>query len=190
MKGTLTPALSILVAILVFFFFTQEHFAQAQKTQAEIKAHEEARDKYAEFNETVRALLAKRDGVSLAERERLDLLIPSKIDVTRLVVDLEKIARDSGMLFGNIKATEDKANKQITSTEDTDTSEIDTGSLETADISFDVIGTYEQFKALMETIEGSLPLFEVTKITLQVSDEVFQKYEVSVRTFSIPDAHK
>ena len=187
MKGTLTPVLSIVVAVLVFFFFVQPRYDVATGTKANIEAHEEAKEKYVEFNDEVAKLLAKRDAVPLSDRERLDLLIPSKIDVTRLIVDLEKIARDNGMLFGNVKATEDRANQKITSSENLDTTAIDMGALETADVSFGVIGTYVQFKSFMEDIEKSLPLFEVTKIDLQVSEEQFQQYEVTVRTFAIPE---
>ncbi len=189
MRGTLTPVLSIAVSVLVYFFFIQPRYEEVLQVKEDITAHEDALAKYLEFNNEVRALLAKRDSVSRSDRERLDLLIPSKIDTTRLLVDLESLARTNGLLFGDVDISGDAANPVITGNAEgsVDLSAISLDSLETADISFGVIGTYTQFKQFMDAVTQSLPLFEVTEIQLEVGEETFQQFKVTIRTYAIPE---
>lgn len=187
MKGTLTPLLSIVVAVLLFFFYAQPEYDKILVIKENINKHEEAVLRYTEFNNEVRTLLAKRDAISMSDKERLELLIPTQIDTTRLLVDLEKIAKDSGVLYGNIKAEEEKNAKALTDEDIYNSKNIDSTSLVSSDISFSIIGNYEQFKSFLAKLESSLPLFEVTEISLTAGTETFQQFDVSIRAFAIPE---
>ena len=187
MKGTLTPILSIVVAILAYLFYTQPEYDKVLALKDNIAKHEEAVSKYTEFNSEMSRLQTKMNGISQSDKERLQLLIPTKIDTTHLLVDLEKIAEESGVLFGNVEAEEEQHARELTDEELFNSSSIDTTTLTSTDISFAIIGNYEQFKGFLKKLEGSLPLFEITEISLETSEETFQQFEVSIRAFAIPE---
>ena len=191
MLRTITPILSILAALLLFVLFTKPQYAEIQSLRAEIGHYEKATNEYAEFQQKIKSLLARRDAVSLVERERLDMFVPTEIEVTRLLVDLEAMAKEKGLLFGNIKTEEPKEAKQSAQ----ETSNMNSGAgeapssssaLVTTDIDFDVIGTYDQFKQFLGALESSLTLYEVTNITMKASESEFQQFSVSVRTYALP----
>ena len=194
MLRTITPILSILAALLLFVLFTKPQYAEIQSLRAEIGHYEKATNEYAEFQQKIKSLLARRDAVSLVERERLDKFVPTEIEVTRLLVDLEALAKEKGMLFGNIKTEEPKEAKPSAqqasvagSAEGGEYAVPSTSSaLVTADITFDVIGTYEQFKQLLVALESSLTVYEVTNIGLLASESEFQQFSVTVRSYALP----
>lgn len=180
MMRTITPVLSVLIAGLLFFFFTQPRFDELKAVQTQIDAYQKATEGYKAFSGTLESKLSAMRNRSALESERLNLLIPDKIDETRFLVDLEKMAKNNNMLFGNIKVE----------SKDSVLGNGDTGAvsdeLRTADISFEVIGTYDQFKELLRDIESSIAILEVVEISFKASDDIFQQFAITVRTYALP----
>ncbi len=180
MSRTLTSILSIVIAILLYIFVIDQQLAQMSAVQIEIGEYQKAEEKYTEFQKKLDSLVAIKKQASVIENEKLDALVPEVVDDVKLIVDLENMAKSRGMLFGNISIDNAKDESSINSS-----TEIAIGpTLKSTDISFAVIGTYEQFKQLLEDIEKSLVLLEVVELDFSVTQGVYQQYAVTVRAYA------
>ena len=184
MFKSLTPTLSILTAILLFVFFINPQLDLINETRAQIETYETTIEQYKVFNSKVRNLMDAKESISIADRERLEKLIPSTPDSTRTLVDLETMAKQDGLLFGNVAST--KPEPIMTETEDAYAiMEPSEEVLLRTVISFEVIGTYEQFKSFISHIENNLELMEITELSLAGATANFQQYVVTLQTYSL-----
>ncbi|QQR64543.1 hypothetical protein IPH92_03185 [Candidatus Kaiserbacteria bacterium] len=183
---TLTPVLTIIIAILLFVFFVNPKYDEIVAVQAEIAEYEDAVLKYNNFTSKLEAKISTKLNRPAIENERLDRFVPEEIDTTQLLVDIESLSRRHSLLFGNIQV-ESGDTDLVRSNATSENVIVKSDELQTADISFAVIGTYEQFKMFLLDIEKSMTLFEVIKISLDADDLPFQQYEVTVRAYSLPE---
>lgn len=181
---TLTPVLSIIIAVLLFVFFTQTQFAEIGAIQKEIEEYASATEQYNTFSALLQQKLSTKTNQSVYDSERLDTLIPATLDSARLIVDLEKITQNNSLLFGNVTVEGDDsvAVRGSSNSESEVTEELDT-----VDVSFEVIGTYVQFKNFLRDLERSLTLFEVIDLKYSVTeDSPFQQFALTVRSYGLP----
>lgn len=189
MFKSLVPTLSIIVSLVLFIFVAKPQFNEAQTINADYTEYQDTIQKYEEFNAEINALKSKKNSIRISDRERIDAMIPSSIDNPRILVDLEALAKKHSLLFGNIK-TDKGTEKVYTQTSNKNTSPEAQNSenrLLTNDISFDVIGTYDQFKNFLNDIESSLTIMEVKTISFDVTEGAFQQYSVTVQTYALPN---
>lgn len=195
MFRTLTPILSILAALAIFFLFIRPHFEDARSVQQEANAYKQAAADYASFKDKIEILESKRDGVSVVERDRLDMFIPKELNTTQSFVDLESLAKQQSMLFGNVQVIADTSSN---ANPDEDTIQYNSSGqpiapgtpMEHADLGFSLIGSYDQFKAFLASLEKSLSLFEVIHIETEAKEGSFMQFDVVVRTYSLPSVTK
>lgn len=192
MMRLLTPFLSILAAILLYVFFVSPRYADTADIKKNIDQYKAAITAYNEFTTTLNGKLDIINGRTTTENERLNRLVPSEIDTARLLVDIESIAKSKGLLFGNISTTESKGT-QVQSVPPEGSGESSDGSsaqLNTVDITFDVIGSYDQFKLFLHDLESSLTLFEITSLDFAPVEKIeqgsLQQFSVTIRTYSLP----
>lgn len=180
---TITPVLSIVISILLVLFYVQPRYVEVQAVQKEINEYTTAIEKYTEFKNKLQEKLALIQARSIEENNRLASIAPTNLNKTRLLVNLESMAKSQNMLFGNVTLKEQEG-------------VLDSGSgntgepqdeLVNVDVTFSVIGTYEQFKSLLRMIEQSLLLLEVTEIGFtSVKEGSFLQFQITVRAYSIP----
>lgn len=183
MFKSLTPALSIITAIVLFVFFTQPQYEKIKALGVEIDDYQETIQKYTEFNAKLRELMATKDGIKVDDQAKLDMMIPKEIDDARLLVDLEAMAKKHELLFGNIAT--DAGTRGVGDTSSKNASD----KIVAHSVSFEVIGTYDQFKELLKEIESSLTFMEVTKISLTAASTEFQQYALTVETYALPKSN-
>lgn len=186
MMRTLTPLLSIIVAIVLIVFFAMPQYTEIKGIQTEIEKHKEAIRKYNEFTDELTRKLSIKTSRNVTQNEQLDKVVPESIDDTKILVDLEALAKLHNLLFGNISVL--KSDTQLKHTSETAVvGEGQSDELNTVDISFDVLGTYDQFKQFILDLEKSSTLFEVTKISFDASDSPYQQISLTVRVYSLPE---
>lgn len=184
MMRTTTPILSILIAVLLFLFFTHPEYVKTMEIKNEIEQYREARNTYEQFSARLGEKYAKKTGRSAYEIERLDALIPEEADETRHLVDLEMLAEKNSLLFGNTAVD----SRDLTSIKRDKESATPSEELRTTDISFEVVGTYGQVKSFLADLESSLVIFEVTDLSFTVVEGPFQQFKITVRTYALPEA--
>jgi hypothetical protein len=181
---TLTPILSFVIALILFVFFVRPQYAEVKTIQADIDAHQKAIAQYTEFSNKLEAKIATKENRSALQNEQLDQLVPDDIDNAQILVDLEALAQRHNLLFGNTEVS--SGDTELKRKSDPSAVEEDGDTLLTSDISFGLIGTYDQFKLFLADLERSLTLFEVIAVTFDSSETVFQQFEVTVRVYALP----
>ncbi len=185
MFSALSPIISILLAIGIFIYFSNPMFADIKEIQTETNEYKEAVEKATEFNNVLQGLLVEANSLSSLELERLEMLVPDKIDEVRLLVDLKAMAENQDMLFGNIEVSEPVSNIYIDSSESSRIS-VSSDDFSSLEISFELIGTYEQLKAMLADVERSLVFMEILKFNFTISpDSDLQQYSFTVRMRSL-----
>jgi Tfp pilus assembly protein PilO len=184
MLPTLTPFLSLIIAGLLFVFFVQPTYDEISAIKQESKAYDEAIQSYDAFSQKLDDKVLVKNSETALQKERLDRLVPERIEITRILVDLENLAKNNSMLFGNISTEEEEGETGNSEEESAASQESGQGKLVSKDISFEVIGTYEQFKNFLRNLEESLTLFEITGISFDVTEDVFQQFAVTVRMYA------
>ncbi len=182
---TLTPILSLVIALILFVFFVRPQYAEVITIQSEIDEYQKAIAQYAEFTNKLEAKIAAKEGRSALQNEQLDQLVPNEIDDAQALVDIEALAQRYNLLFGNTSV--ETGDTELKRKSDPATMSEEGGDeLRTADISFGVIGTYDQFKSFLADLEKSLSLYEVTQISFNTGESSFQQFEVTVRVYALP----
>ena len=181
MFKAITPIVATLIGILVFFYYIKPTMDEVSAIQAETEEYADAVRNAGEFNNTLQSLVQKKNSFSALEIDRLEALVPDDVNEVKLLVDLKEMAVQHNMLFGNVSVNEgdDLGTSQGGSALDIEED------FTSSDISFSLIGTYDQFKALLADIERSLVLMEVTDISFSSEIGNLQQYGVTIRTYAL-----
>jgi hypothetical protein len=186
MLRSLTPFLSAIIAVLLIIFYVHPQYTEVRDTRASVKAYAEASENFTAYKAEVDRLLKVRDDSRMSDRERLDVMIPKEINKSRLLVDLEYIATKNGMLFGNVSIDEEDIDPTVESDGASEgDSAAEPNELKPTNVSFAVIGTYAQFKGLLQSLERNLTLMEITNLGLTAAGENgLQQFELTVQVYS------
>lgn len=140
--------------------------ANARKLEEQRSALEK---KYGSFNETQLGQLAT--------------MLPSNPENVKLILELDAVASQYGMVLQNVKI-EDPSNAASSSAvpRPGTATNSDIGNL---NINFSVAGPYSSFTSFIKTIEKSLRIIDVQKVTFSPIDAKSPNYQysVSVRTY-------
>ena len=186
MKRTLTPILSIIVAVLVIVFVTKPKYEEIKLVRTETDEYRVATEKYAIYNAKIQELLLVRDSVNLKDKERLDTLAQAELDVTRLLVDIENMAVRANMSVENVEVLDKIHGTEGASGRQTEGVEPSSEEVQFAEVTLSLGGTYLNFKNFLKSVETSLPLMEVTKMTLNQREGEEYSFNVTVRTYALP----
>ncbi len=188
MIRTITPIFSIIIAFVVFFFFTKPMLAEMKITQGKTAEFADAASKAEQLNTELSSMLNKKRAFEMKDIERLEVLVPQKIDEVRVLTDLNEMARVRNMLFGNVNVV--NGDEEVVSSDVTEasvvTQNITYDAIRSTDITFSLIGTYDQFKSFLADVEQSLVMLEIMEMKFVVGEGDLQQYELTVRLFSLP----
>ena len=181
---TLSPFLSIVVAIVLFVLFIKPTYYEADGLRDDALEYRDAVNTYNVFTSDLQKKIDDK-GKDASNEEKLNQLLPEKTDSTQLLVDLKALANQDGLLFGNVVVVEGEA--LYTGDEQEEGTDNKRALLAPTDISFELIGTYNQLKSFLTRLESSQVLFEVTSLTFDTTEQsVFQQFSFTVRTYALP----
>jgi Tfp pilus assembly protein PilO len=121
--------------------------------------------------------------ISNDDLARLDRYLPDSIDNVQLILDVNSIARSSGMQIKNIKITTDAVVSPDTSTAATTTGAIEP-QISTLRMSFAVSGPYESLLSFLDNLSQSLRVLDVETLDFQATpDKNFYQYNVTIKTY-------
>ncbi len=212
MFKTLTPIIGIIVAVGLFFTYIQPTFQDVKGIQDESASYAEATQKASELQQRISELKAQQSSISLANLERLQALLPDRINEVSVLIDLDTLATMHHLKLGTIKVGDQTSTKTGAQTRQpplaaapagaatspggvpsplgvSPQTGVTTGAVQgqyaTLDIGFSVSGTYKDFRMFLTDIERSLVLMEVTKITFAKSEGDTVPFMMSVRLYSL-----
>lgn len=184
---SLSPILSVIVAVVLSVFFIKPAYDETLLIKDDVETYKDAKIKYDEFTQDLQQKIDDKKKY-LGDEEKLKALVPENIDETQLLVDLKHIASRRGLLFGNVVVEEtDSGTPEIL---DENGNQIEDDTLIAKDISFEIIGTYQQLKDFLKDLERSQTLFEIILLSFNSSeDSLFLQYSLTVRTYALPKSN-
>lgn len=181
---TLTPVLSLVVAVVLFVFFVKPTYSETVTIKEDTQMYKDTLDKYNEFSTNLESKMSEVKKYE-SETSRLNTLIASTLDETKALIDLKEIAANNGVLFGNIEVAEIGSEAQQF---DENGNPIEGKKLASQDISFEVLCTYDQLKSFTKDLEDSLNLYEITAMSFDtVEDSVFFQVSFTVRIYALSE---
>ena len=176
MIRTITPIFSIVIAVAIFFLYTEPKFAVIKQIQGEAKQYSAAVEKAEQRNQHLNEKHAQKRAHSPENLERLEALVPTSIDEVKVLTDLSELAKKHNMLFGNVSVTNNDSEYAPPTTANDQF--VEYGNLTYTDIDFSLIGTYEQYKQFLADVESSLVMLEVQDISFSTGEGLFQQYKM------------
>lgn len=186
MLRTLTPVFAILLAIIVYFFFTKPIFEELVLIKEDLAKFDTALAKAGEVQSELKSLVAQKNNFGMIELDRLNALVPTRVDEVKLLADLKEMSRSLNILMGNFEVS-----RNTTLTDDSargvEATVVDYADMHHSDISFAIIGTYENLKQLLMNIERSLVLLDVVNVTLGTAGADLMQFDITVRAYALPE---
>lgn len=193
MFRTLLPLFALIVAIAVFFTYIKPTFEYVKEVQDEAHEYAEAVNTAEQLRAKIEELIDARNNISQFDLERLEILLPDRIDEVEFLISLDSLARIHGMQLGNIGIssgssespeevlgieTEERRGGVRTETQ-SDTIPFDMG--------FVLTGTYDQFRSFLAALEQSLNFVEVRSIDFSGPQEQggYTDFRISLRAFTL-----
>lgn len=206
MNRNITATILIILAIGVYFTVTKGILADASTVSDTNKSYEKA-------IEDANKLIAKRDQVreiynslSAEDRARLQVMVPKNVDNIRLILDLNSIARQNGLILSGIKAGlvegQDGQQPSVARLPSGETPfnplsapmpvsgngqsyDLPNPVMGTIVVSFGVTASYEQFIGFLRDLEANLRIMDITHIQMTASDKGAYEWSVELQTYWI-----
>jgi Tfp pilus assembly protein PilO len=102
MFKALTPIIGIIVAVGLFFTYVRPTFEEVRGIQDDTAEYAQAIDKASELQRRIDELKAQQSSISLANLERLEALLPDRVDEVSTLIDLSTLAEKHHLVFGDI----------------------------------------------------------------------------------------
>lgn len=201
MFKTLIPIVGILVAVGIFFTYVEPTFREIQLIQAETTEYADAAEHAAELQRRVAELKAERDAIPLSDLERLEALVPDRIDEVAFLVDLTALMQGHGLSLRDVQVggdvpagsaaavargdREDEDDAVALPPEEGGVAGAVNNQYSTLDIFFSASGSYEGLRGLLADLEESLTLLDVIRIEFMRPQEGPDVYALGVRLYGL-----
>ena len=175
------PIIFILLAVGIFFAFVNpqnEKLLELKKTEVDYVIAQRLANELRKTREVLQDDFKK---VSRENQERLKLMLPDTVDNVRLILDLTKLAEQSfGIALSSINISSGAGEQQDGGQIIIDNSKSGIGTIR---VDFNFITTYEDYKLFLRSLEKSLRLMDIKRLTVRTSDGPLNSYSVSFDTY-------
>ncbi len=179
---------NIIILILILAFIGIAVFLDIPKVQEVLSLRKEIQNQEEIFLEK-QILLAKVEKLQKTYEEnkesleKTDYILPSDQDIPNLIVQLESLALEAGLILEEIEflteeeGFEDKARRARKTEEGTVAKDY-----QTINVTLNLIGSYSSFRELLRLIEENMRLMDVSFINFSVENtELGSFFEFSLR---------
>lgn len=181
MNRNVTPVLLLIIAIGIYFTFTKSKFDEVKAVKAVNADYEQALENAEKLIKVRDQVLKTYNTIDQKDKDRLEKLIPDNIDNVRLIIDIKGIGQQHGLVLRNLKTsasnsvTPGKAGVAVPTS--------DSNIYNTMTISFDVTTTYQGFIDLLKSLESSLRILDISRISVTSNDTGLYEYKVELKTY-------
>lgn len=185
--GKYMPIILIIVSIAVFFMVIDPKYAEVKELRDQKERNDETLVLSKKLRERRDSLQQRFNNISDEEKDHLIKLIPETVDNVRLILDINNIAEEYGIIIKNIDVE-----TQETVTESTDSSgqkfivssENAIDNIGTITLAFSVSATYDVFIDFMTDLEQALRIVDIKEMGITVPEEGdFYDFSVKLNTY-------
>lgn len=176
----IAPIFAFMIAVAIFFGYVYPTWAGSiANIKKSIITSESALEASDAYTARQNALATARDAIDPANLERLKVFLPDSVDNIGLMLDLDALATNTGIVLSDI----DVASDVKTASMSDDVVGAAPDPVGSVDMSISAIGTYAALKAFLMSIENSARILEVRQISVKGSDTGVYTYQMKVRIF-------
>jgi Tfp pilus assembly protein PilO len=160
------PIILIILAIAIFYSFTDGRISQLQALQASNSDYLSAINNSVQLITQRDAVLKTYNTISPTDQARLNTMLPDNVDNVRLIIDVNSIAAHHGFSIQNITTSADSNGTGTGLSENsgsTNNSNLPYGEVT---ISFSFTASYQNFLAFMQDIQSSLRILDISDLTV------------------------
>ncbi len=188
------PAILVIASVASFIIFTSPTYKEIKGLNAQAAAYDQALTNAKNLQEVRDSLSAKYYSLSPEEIDRLNKLLPDNVDNIRLIIDIQRVASNYGMLLSSVKFDTFKAPTSSASDASVQGSPesiaIDDKEYGSFDLEFSTEAPYETFLLFLADLEKSLRIMDVSSITFTSDTDTSTnpsnstyKYGFKIKTF-------
>ena len=176
----------ILIALaVVIFFLVIDPLNEEIKTLSKEKQDNDTMLGLAQDLQRKRDLIHEAfNGISVDERKELEKLLPDTVDNVRLILDINNVAEQYGIVIKGISVTRDgdrdsRSGQNVVSSVDT------SADIGTITLGFNIDATYEVFINFMKDLEEALRVVDIKALEISASrtDDVFLGFSITLDTY-------
>lgn len=170
----------IAASIAGFAFFIVPRYNAISTVRAQAADYQTVLTNARKLKEQRNALVTKYNSFDQAKLGQLATMLPTNPENMKLILSLQSVASQYGMVLQNVKIEDPAADAAQARTAAQNNTEL--GKMV---INFSVAGSYASFTNFMKTIEKSLRVIEIQKVSFSASDPKAQNYQysVSIKTY-------
>ncbi len=183
----LLPILIIILAIALFFGLTQPLLSSGTSADPGIKELKQERDVLNSALDTARqaaqklaTLETQYNSITPEQKTALENVLPSTIDEVRLIIYAQNIGVQNKTPLKDVTVSESDSSTAQQSTATEAGAALVSAGYEPVAISFTVKATYNQFLSLVEKLEKSLKIFDISSVEFSSADTKAGTYEFKV----------
>ncbi len=186
---TFFPTLLIIAALGLFFTFTDSTYTKVKELKTKVADLNDALGRSKEILKKRTDLQNQYKSFSARDLESIEKLLPNNVDNIQLILDINGIARNHGMVLKGIKIGGDQTASANTTATASQTSAApralgpDKSTIGSLTLSFNVSASYEDFISFIKDLEQSLRIVDITSLSFKVSDTGPYQYAVTIKTY-------
>ena len=173
-KFKLISVLAVLIVlILSFLFILKPKYTQISQARQELKTKQEEFASQKSYLDEVKKLLSNYQKITGEDVEKITKVLPSEKDIAGLFVQMEAMARESGLNLLGLDIAEKG-----------ETPELAKFKIKESDITLNLTGgDYPAFKKFLSTVESNLRIMDV--ISINFAPEA-ATYAINLKTYYKP----
>ena len=181
MNSRVLPILALLIAIGIFFAYVNPTWSgpiAAMKTA--IASDDEALAAAKEYTEQQNELASARNAINPDDLKRLEVFLPDSVDNVGLILDLNTLASNSGLLLSNVDVVTNTVNSPTASA---GVPSAAVNPIHSVDLTLSAVGTYTAFKEFLQGVEKSERLLDIRDLSVKGSSNGVYTYQMKLRLY-------
>lgn len=189
----LIPTLLLALSIGSYFLYTKPIYEEAKVISEEVVKLKDAQTKLNDALKKRDNLATSYNSLDTALVARLEKLMPDNLDNIKLIIDIDRTAKQYGMILNSVKFDVDQSAKAGSSTttasttvaiRDNKTALENKKDYNSFNLTMTFSGNFSNFTKLMSDIEKNLRIIDVSSITFDAQDgKDIYKYEVKAKIY-------
>jgi Tfp pilus assembly protein PilO len=179
MNRNLTPLILIVLALGIFFTFTNGRIQELKSIQTVNAGYLQAINNSVTLIQSRDAVLKDYNSLSDDDKARLDKMLPDNVDNVRLIIDITNIASRHGIPLKDITANTAAGGSSDASAGSPSSNAVSG----TVSVSFSFSSSYENFLAFLGDIQSSLRILDISHLTVTSNTTGTYDYSVQLQTY-------
>lgn len=169
-------------AIAVFFLFARPELDKINILQAEESDIEQSLSELQELAKLRDALLSQYNAVNPLDIERLDKIVPSKIDSGLLIAELEAFSQQYNIVLNSISITDEQQQRQQQQRGGV-VRDIAEQPFQKLPISLQAAGTYGSIRDFLKRLEINTRIIDIAQMRFTSGEEDFFEFQIEANTY-------